>query len=297
VILTALRESDLVLSLDWIDLGSTLQRAWGDSLPVDVVCVSLDSHLHRGWSKDHLSPVPATVRVAASPDAMVAQLLTILGQRSDASIAPAPAPPDVDEIQLTPDGQLTTAHIAAGLRAALEGRPATLARTSGAWTGDMWPCTDPLDYLGGDGGGGIGSGPGMAVGAALALRESDRLAVAVLGDGDFAMGTTAVWTAAHSHLPLVIVVANNRSFLNDEIHQHRVAAVRGRPIENRWIGQRLEGPTIDHAAVARGLGAHGIGPVRSVDQVEPVLREAIKTAVDGRPVVIDVWVGNEPNAP
>jgi acetolactate synthase-1/2/3 large subunit len=107
-------------------------------------------------------------------------------------------------------------------------------------------------------------------------KSRDRLAVPVLGDGEFAMGTTAVWTAAHCRLPLVIVVANNRSFLNDEIHQHRVAAARGRPTENRWIGQRLEGPEIDHAAVARGQGAHGIGPVRSVDQVEPALQGSDK---------------------
>jgi thiamine pyrophosphate-dependent acetolactate synthase large subunit-like protein len=296
-ILHVLRECDLVLSLDWIDLGSTLRRAWGDSMPVDVVSVSLDPHLHRGWSKDHLAPAPATVRVASSPDAMVARLLQALGQASDAWIPPAPAPPTLGGIELASDGQLTTAHIAAGLRAALDGRPATLARGSGAWTGDMWPCTHPLDYLGGDGGGGIGSGPGMAVGAALALRESDRLPVAVLGDGDFAMGATALWTAAHYRLPLVIVVANNRSFLNDEIHQHRVAAARGRPIENRWIGQRLEEPEIDHAAVARGQGAHGIGPVRTVEELEHALSEAVETAADGRPVVVDAWLANEPNAP
>jgi acetolactate synthase I/II/III large subunit len=42
--------------------------------------------------------------------------------------------------------------------------------------------------------------------------------VAVLGDGDFLMGGTAVWTAAHYRLPLLIVVANNSSFYNDVVH-------------------------------------------------------------------------------
>ena len=53
----------------------------------------------------------------------------------------------------------------------------------------------------------------MAVGAALALDGSGRLPVAVLGDGDFLMGGTAIWTAARYRLPLLIVVANNSSFL------------------------------------------------------------------------------------
>ena len=60
----------------------------------------------------------------------------------------------------------------------------------------------PLDYLGDDGGGGVGSGPGLAVGAALALKGSGRLPVGILGDGDFLMGVTALWTAAHYQIPL-----------------------------------------------------------------------------------------------
>ncbi len=37
------------------------------------------------------------------------------------------------------------------------------------------------------------------------------------------MGNTAVWTAAHYRIPILFVVANNRSFYNDEVHQERVA--------------------------------------------------------------------------
>ena len=71
----------------------------------------------------------------------------------------------------------------------------------------------------------------MAVGAALALEGSGRLPVAVLGDGDFLMGGTAVWTAAHYRLPLLIVVANNSFFYNDVVHAgtHRGAAPAAGP--------------------------------------------------------------------
>ena len=57
----------------------------------------------------------------------------------------------------------------------------------------------PLDFLGADGGG-IGSGPGMAVGA-LGLARQRSAAGRVLGDGDFLMGVTALWTAVRNGIP------------------------------------------------------------------------------------------------
>ena len=77
--------------------------------------------------------------------------------------------------------------------------------------------------VGSDGGGGVGGGPGISVGAALALKGSGRLPIAICGDGDFLMGVTAVWTAVHYKIPLLFVIANNRSFYNDELHQERMA--------------------------------------------------------------------------
>src|SRR4029450_14080060 len=98
-----------------------------------------------------------------------------------------------------------------------------------AWTGSGWPFHPAPDSVGSDGGGGGGGGPGISVGAALALMGTGRLPVAVCGDGDFLMGVTALWTAAHYRIPLLIVVANNRSFFNDELHQERMARMPNRP--------------------------------------------------------------------
>ena len=120
----------------------------------------------------------------------------------------------------------------------------------------------PLDYLGGDGGGGVGAGPGLVVGAALALKGTSASSAGIVGDGDFLMGVTALWTATHYKIPCLLVVANNRSFYNDELHQERVAKERARPVENKWIGQRIDEPDIDLAAMARAQGAEGIGPVK-----------------------------------
>jgi thiamine pyrophosphate-dependent acetolactate synthase large subunit-like protein len=181
---------------------------------------------------------------------------------------------------------------ATALKEVLGDTPVTMIRLPLSWAGHLWEFRDPLDFLGTDGGGGIGSGPGMAVGAALALRDSGsgRLPVAILGDGDFLMGVTALWTAVRNAIPLLVVIANNRSFFNDELHQERVARERGRPVENRWIGQSIRDPDIDLATMARGQGCVGIGPVEDPKQLVAALTEAVAAVRAGRVCVVDVRV-------
>ena len=180
------------------------------------------------------------------------------------------------------------AHLAAGLREAIGARDVSLTHLPLGWDGDLWDFAHPLDFLGSDGGGGIGGGPGISVGAALALEGSGRLPICIGGDGDFLMGATAIWTAAHYRIPLLVIVANNQSFFNDEVHQERVARMRGRPVENKWIGQRIADPAIDLAGLARAQGALGIGPVNSADGLVAAFREAIAHVDAGGVAVVDV---------
>ena len=114
--------------------------------------------------------------------------------------------------------------------------------------------------------------------------------MAVLGDGDYLMGLSALWTAANARIPVLVVVANNNSYLNDEIHQERVAKERGRPVENRWIGQRIADPAPDLAALARGLGIEAVGPVERSEQLAAALTEAVAAVREGAACVVDVRV-------
>ena len=173
-----------------------------------------------------------------------------------------PARPHPLKDKPAPDSEMAAADMANVLRHVVGDRTTCLTHVSLSWHGEFWPFRHPLDYVGSDGGGGVGGGPGISVGAALALKGSGRLPIAVCGDGDFMMGNTAVWTAAHYRIPILFVVANNRSFYNDEVHQERVAVARNRPVDNKWIGQRIADPDIDMATVARGQGAKGFGPCR-----------------------------------
>jgi thiamine pyrophosphate-dependent acetolactate synthase large subunit-like protein len=281
----ALREADVVLSLDWIDTAGTLKQAWGDApVGAKVILVSPDAHLHRGWSMDYQGLPPADIYLMCEPDAVVPLLLDAVRPRTAAAVAEQR--PD----EKTTGDSLSLRALADEFNAATAGLNVCLARLPLGWNGAYRHFKHPFDYLGSDGGGGVGAGPGMTVGAALALQDSGRLVAAILGDGDFLMGVTALWTAAHYRIPCLFIVANNRSFYNDELHQERVAHERGRPVENKWIGQRIDDPGIDLASMAGAQGAFGIGPVTDLAELRPSLARAIQLVREGNVCVVDVRV-------
>jgi thiamine pyrophosphate-dependent acetolactate synthase large subunit-like protein len=290
----AVAEADAILSLDWIDLAGTLKTACGGKAPAGkVIQVSLDQYVHNGWSMDYQGLPPTDVYLLADPDAAVPPLLAAVKElRREAPPLPGrrehKGPPPLSALDEA--GGIEVPHLATALKAVLGDSPVSMVRLPLSWGEHLWDFNHPLDFLGADGGGGIGSGPGMAVGAALALRETNRLPVAILGDGDYLMGVTALWTAVRNNIPLLVVIANNRSFFNDELHQERVARERGRPVENRWIGQAIRGPDIDLATLARGQGALGIGPVEDPKKLVPAIAEAVAAVRQGQVAVVDVRV-------
>jgi len=300
----ALAAADVVLSLDWIDLAGTLRGAFGKAPPsAKIIQVSVDQHAHNGWVMDHHGLPPADLYLLAEPDAAVPALTAAVRRlRPSAPALPASSarrgPPPLSTLDNAEI--IAVPMVAAALKTVVDAAPVSLLRLPLSWADHLWEFRHPLDYLGADGGAGIGSGPGMAVGAALALRDSgsDRLPVAILGDGDYLMSCNALWTAVHNRVPLLVVIANNRSFFNDELHQERVARERGRPVANRWIGQSIRDPDIDLAAMARAQGALGIGPVAEPSRLVAALSEAVVAVRSGKVCVVDVQVaaGYDPAA-
>jgi len=283
-----LRAADVVLSLDWLDLGGTLKQAWGNErVTAKVIQISNDQYSHNGWGMEHQGLPPTDLYLLCEPEPAVKLLRQAIKPRA-ASGKPKGA--EADSVSASADGTISIALLARTLREAVASDETCLVRLPLGWSGEMWSFHHPLDYLGYDGGGGIGSGPGMTVGAALALKGGRRLPVAIIGDGDYMMGVSAFWTAANLGVPLLAIVCNNRSFFNDEVHQQRVAKDRGRPLENAWIGQRIGDPEPDLAMIARGQGLDGIGPVDSPQELPRALANAMELLKRGRPVVVDVRV-------
>jgi hypothetical protein len=94
----------------------------------------------------------------------------------------------------------------------------------------------------------------------------------------------------HYRIPLLLLVANNRSFYNDEVHQERMARARQRPVANKWIGQRMSDPEIDLAAIARAQGATATGPVSDRGALAAAIAASIAAVDAGAVAVIDVRV-------
>jgi thiamine pyrophosphate-dependent acetolactate synthase large subunit-like protein len=282
----AVREADVILSLDWVDLAGTLKQVYADRpITAKIVSASCDVHVHRGFSMDYFGLPPVDVHLLVEPDVAVPLLLEACRPRSHpqgSGAAPEPAHGAHDVLSLR--------AVAAALNEATAGVDVCLTGLPLGWPGEARHFAHPLDYIGGNGGGGVGAGPGITVGAALALKGSGRVPIGLVGDGDYLMGITALWTAAHYRLPCVMVVCNNRSFYNDEAHQERVARMRGRPVENKWIGQRINEPDIDLALLAVAQGAKGIGPVTDPAKLSSAIAQGVRAALDGEVCVIDARV-------
>ncbi|MEQ3625369.1 MAG: thiamine pyrophosphate-binding protein [Celeribacter sp.] len=280
----ALAQADVVLALDWVDLKGALDIA-KPAGAAQVIRVTLDPHIHNGWSMDHQAHPPADLVIGADPDIFVADLLDEMDlPRVSTYRAVDPALRDRSGTHIDVE------RIAVELQEALGDLSATLTHVTLSWDGTFWPFRDPLDFLGSDGGGGLGAGPGHAIGAALALRDmgSDRLPVAICGDGDFLMGVTALWTAVHHRIPLLMIVANNRSFYNDEVHQERVARMRGRDVANKGVGIQMTDPGIALADMARAQGCTAFGPVTDASALHRVLLDAIAVTQAGGVAVVEV---------
>ena len=286
-----LRRADVVLALDWCDLAGTLRSA--GATHSTIISAGVDHQLHNGWSKDSFGSAPVDLALPCRADVAIAALLrhvppdgepaaTHTADTGGAACA-LPDPPGSADM-------ITVPALERALHDATLGTQPCLIRTPLSWDGRYWPQRGPLDVLGHDGGAGLGSGPGMAVGAALALRGTGRLPVAVLGDGDLLMGGTALWTASKHDIPLLVVVANNTSFYNDEVHQRNIAIARGRPTRNASIGVALDEPSADLAGFARSLGFTGFGPVSSRGDLPTKLARAVETVQAGGRALIDVRV-------
>jgi thiamine pyrophosphate-dependent acetolactate synthase large subunit-like protein len=286
---TVLQAADVVLALDWCDLAGTLKAAFGgERVAAKVINVSCDAHAHRGWSMDHQGLPVTDVYLLCEADAAVPLLLEAVSPRR---LAPPRAPAYAEARPERDTGDVLTLRALAGaFNEAARDLDVTVTRVPLGWNGRYRHFRHPLDYIGSDGGAGVGSGPGMTVGAALALKGSGRVPVAFMGDGDFLMGVTALWTATHYGIPCLVVVCNNRAFYNDELHQERVAKTRGRPVENKWIGQRLAEPDIDLAQMARAQGAEGLGPVTRVADVGAAIAKGLALVREGAVCVIDARV-------
>jgi thiamine pyrophosphate-dependent acetolactate synthase large subunit-like protein len=307
---TLLREADVVLAVDVVDLpallasksqgprGEQAERPRTTPLVIDLSHGDLGM---RSWSNAFAVPVERSVQLLADPLLGLSQLTAELRKHVDpkaAEVRRAAVCRRVAALRARQwaaveerweDTPISPSRLVAETWEAVRDVDHLLClRNTRTWPEGVWQFPGAGSYLGHSGGGGVGYGPGALVGGALAARDRGQLGVGIIGDGDLLMAAGALWTAVHYEIPMLVVINDNSSFYNDEPHQAEVARHRGRPAENSWIGMRITDPPIDFAGLARSYGCWATGPVSDPTELGPALQKAVAEARNGAVAVVHV---------
>src|ERR1700736_1140126 len=210
-------------------------------------------------------------KLAAAHQAMVEQ------SKSDATVGWDASP-------------ITTARMCAEVYAQIKDEDWSMVGTSIrlSWPHRLWNFDKPYRWNGVSGGAGVGYNLPASLGAALANKRHGRFTVSFGGDGDFMFAPGTLWTAAHHRIPMLYIVQNNRAYHQEYMYLTAMAARHSRGVEKMDIGTTIKDPNIDYATVARGMGAHGEGPITDPKDLAPALTRAIAAVKAGGPAVVDV---------
>jgi acetolactate synthase-1/2/3 large subunit len=186
---------------------------------------------------------------------------------------------------------VTTARLSVELWDAIRGEDWSLAsylNPVSGWPMRLWSFEKHHQFIGGSGGSGIGYTAPASVGAALANKKHGRLTVTIQPDGDLMYAPGILWTAAHHHIPLLMVMHNNRAYHQELMHLQRMANRHNRGADRAHVGTTLTDPPIDYAKVAQGLGVYAEKPIENPSDLAPALKRAIAVVKRGEPALVDV---------
>jgi acetolactate synthase I/II/III large subunit len=309
-----IRDADVVLALEVSNFLGALGQTDRSTREVRllneatrVISISLEDYALRSWAQTFQSLVPVDVPIAADAGRALRSLVAIIEDRLKRD--PRTAERQARAARLATRRETLRAEwraavslerswkpLAASVLAAevwdvIKDEDWVLANGNAkGWAPRLWDW-QPQRAYGGSGGAGLGYGLPAALGVALAHRGSGKLCVNLQADGDLLYVVSGFYTAAHHRLPLLTVMFNNRTYGNDEEHQEVVAKARGRPVENKVVGIRIDDPAPDFARIAQGFGVHAEGPIDAADAVGPALRRALRVVKDeGRPALVDVII-------
>ncbi len=176
------------------------------------------------------------------------------------------------------DGRLTAAQVFGALS---EIRPpnAVMVVESPSTMGDLhkaWPIDQPASFFTAASGG-LGWSLPASVGIALAERETgrNRPIIMIIGDGSFQYSLQAIWTAAQSHLPILIVVLRNEHYgiLKSFVALDDAQGVPG-----------LDLPGLDAVSLAKGYGCDAA----RLDDLDAIKKAAAEAWTKEKPTVLEI---------
>jgi len=157
-----------------------------------------------------------------------------------------------------------------------------------AWPTRLWPTSRFHHMLGSSGAQGVGYAAPAAVGAALANRDRGIITVTLQPDGDLCYAPGVLWTAAHHKIPLLMVMYNNRGYVQEVMHLQRMSSQHQRDPKTAKIGTMIYDPEVDFAKIAQGFGVWAEGPISDPNALGPALARALKVVKSGAPALVDV---------
>ncbi|ORT54267.1 thiamine pyrophosphate-dependent enzyme [Streptomyces sp. CB03238] len=313
-----LAEADLVVALEVQDLVGAL----GSFLPLtdagvpangaDVVTIGFNELLTSKWAADYQQFVPVTRSIAADTAASIAALRSVAedpegpfataaftARREERTKALAAAHSEARaewarQAEATKAGRhINVAGAVDEIHRAVRDEEWILTNTGSltidGWVKKLWPMERPGSYLGLNGGGGLGYGLGASIGAALAHKDDETLCIDLQADGDLLYTPSALWTLAAHDVPLLVMVMNNRLYLNSTQHAERIAGNRDRDIDRAHIATSFYDNPVDFVTMARSYGIHALPRVESIDGVAPAVREAVAHLKTHRkPVLVEI---------
>jgi len=307
-----LAEADVVLSLNTYDLEQALTVPGGASRAgvtaaapnARFIDISLRQLTVRSWGQIYGKLHPLSINMLADGGRAAGVLADIVAARGPVAGADARseglaarhkelrAQARQRAAASAGGGHITRGYLALQTWEAVKSHDWVLADRDlrGSFAQRLWDVRQAYQFHG-TGKAGLGNGLGRALGVALANRGTGRLNVHFQPDGDLLFTPSALWTAAHHELPLLIVMHNNRSYNNDYAHQMEVAHHRDRPPENAGIGIDIGSPNVDFSTVAHGFGVHAEGAIEKPEELLPAIeRAAAYVAAEGKPALVDVVV-------
>jgi benzoylformate decarboxylase len=203
-----------------------------------------------------------------------------LGRRSAESTASA------ERYDTTASGRYDTVpiHPMAAVHALLQALPAggvvvDEAITTGTYVRGLHRTSSPGSYYFCRGG---GLGWGMPAALGVKLARPDRPVLCVVGDGAALYAIQSLWTAAHSNIPVVFAIVNNRQY---RILRDNLAGSGGQSARTgTFIAMDLDGPPIDYVSLAAGFGVGGA----LVEKAADVVDAATAAFESGRPTLLEV---------
>ncbi len=118
-------------------------------------------------------------------------------------------------------------------------------------------------------------GPGLPMGIGAAMAGRGRKAIAMVGDGGFALNQTELWTAVQERAELVVMVMNDRGY---GVIKH----IQGALQDGRMYFGDLQSSDFQKLAAVAGCPSLRVG---SVEELQPAIRQAFATP---GPVLVEV---------